>query len=409
MTDRKQWYVPWWVVIGGLTLPLLAFNSPWFRLGLPELFEVKRWVYGLDREMNFAVWFSAVLFFLSAGVFYDAAYRVAGGLRRAYLELCLIMMALGIDEIATLHERLSSYGGWRILAPFALVLLLMLGDSLRILFRERHTRPVGWLVIAGFGLFFSVVGQEYIEHNVASRSWSEWWGRFFEEASELFGVGLVLVAAARARQGDWRGPLSVVVPDPAAMPRLLPILLGGAVVHLAVAQSLYVVRITPSRAWGNPAVLYPMIVFLLLACWAVWAPHHLARGGRYEAEVRGFWSAVGLFFLISSITTIQNVWGFVGKVVPGLGKRWFYEPHPVLVVVSGFLLFVGLALWRRQRWRALWLLGLPVVAWLDLRLVHPAAEQLANGLLALLCALALLPLGSAREPSERAAGLDAAG
>ena len=274
MAKRERTLLQWWMIPGGVTLALVLFNSPWFRHALPRAWRLKNQVLGLPFEMNFAVWWSAVLYLLGAALFYQiAAARPAR--RRAYLELSLLMLALVIDEIGSLHEWVSEIGGWPPLAPFALVMLALLGDSLRQLWRDRASRPEAWLVLAGFVCMAAVAGQEYAEHNLTSRSWSEWYGRFFEESTELLGAWLILIAAVFRRQGRrWVGPPAAVVPDPIRMDRLYSIVVLGGVAHLAAAQALLLPGVIGFKWHGNPAAIYPFVLFFLLACYAFWVPRH---------------------------------------------------------------------------------------------------------------------------------------
>lgn len=387
MADRRRVYLQWWIVPGAITLLLLLFNSPWVRLRLPDVIRTKQWVFSLYLEMNFAVWWSSIIYLLSAALFYEIA---SGDVRRRrpYLELSLLMLALVIDEVGSIHEWVSGIGGWTALMPFALFGALLLGDSLRLLWRDLETRPVAWLVLIGFLLMASVALQEYAEHNWTTAQWSEWYGRFIEETTELVGAWIILTAAVYRRQEfRWGGPPAAVVPDPTRMARLLPIIVLGLIGHLVAAQ----LPLLGVGQWdARPSVIYPSVVFFLLACYAFWVPLNRPEESARSLEVRGFWSAVGLFFLTCSVGSMQNLWGFVGKLIPGLAKRWFYEKFPIWVVLIVVVWCIGLALWQRRDLRLLWLLAAPLAMTIRLQLSHVARGDLAYGILALLCAIAIL-------------------
>ena len=400
MPEPRRSRSRWWMLPVAGTALLLAYNSPWMRIYYPEAYRLKQWVFGLHLEMNVAVWWSSILFLLSAGLFYEAASRERARWR-PYLELSLLMLAVVIDEIASLHERISGFGGWPSLAPFALLMLVLLLDALRLLWRDEATRPGARMVVAGFLLLASVAAQEYAEHNLTSRQWSEWWGRFLEEATELAGGLLILGGAVFARRRRWNAPAAAVVPDPAGMNRLLTLVVFGLVAHIGAAQILYLPKVGPSRWYGNPAALYPMILFFALACYAFWVPRRGAGAAPRPAEVRAFWNVVGMFFLACSVGFMQNLWGLVGKLVPGLARRHFYEPIPTWVLLVLIVWTIGWALRRRLGWRGLCLLALPLAPWLDLRLEHLARTHLAAGLFAFLCGIALL-----RPRADRGAPFD---
>jgi hypothetical protein len=380
-------YLKWWLLPGAVTLLLLAFNSPWMKLYSGGLVRRREKTFGLFLEMNFAVWWSSIIYLLSAALFYEIASREVRHRRRAYLGLSLLMLLMVADEIGSLHEWISSIGGWTALAPFGLGAVLLLGDSLRRLWRDREARPVLWLVLIGFLLMGSVAFQEYAEHNLTTRSWSRWYGRFIEESTELVGAWIILIAAVYRRQARrWGGPLAAVVPDPTRMNHLVPILCVGFLAHLLAAQ----LRLVDVGEWGgSPSAVYPFAVCFLLFCYAFWAPRH-RRAEDAPPEVWGFWTATGIFFLACSIGTMQNLWQPFGRLVPGLSRRMFYEVIPLWIAMLLVVFFIGLALWRWRDRRLLWLLALPLAMTIRLELHHAQRQDLATGLFALLCALALM-------------------
>lgn len=392
MDERSRSLSRWWMAPVAGSVLLLAYNSPWFRLYYPDVYRLKQWVFGLHLEMNVAVCWSAMLFLLGAGLFWEAAGRDRA-LRRPYLELTLLMLVVAIDEVGSLHERVSGFGGWPSLAPFALVMAFLLVDGCRLLWRDRRTRPVARVVLAGFVVLASVAVQEYAEHNLTSKQWSHRWGRFLEEGTEIVGALVVLAGAVYARWRRWNAPAAAVVPDPGRMALLPAMVVAGLVAHLLAAQILYLPTVGPSRGLGSPAAVYPLALFFLLACYAFWMPRRTGGGAAPPAEVRGFWNMVGVYFLACSLGFVQNLWGLVGHVVPGLGKRHFYEPIPVWMLVVALAWAIGWILRRELGQRGLLLLALPLAAVVDLRLEHAAAKHLAAGLFACLCALAMLGLG----------------
>ncbi len=388
------------MVPGAVTLLLLLFNSPWFRTHQPDLYQLKQWVFGLHLEMNFAVWWSSVLYLLSAALFYQIASDESGSRRRPYLGLALLMLAVLIDEVGSLHERISGFGGWPSLAPFGFLMLALLVDSIRLLWREPDKRPVAWFALLGFATLASVAAQEYAEHNLTSNQWSELWGRFIEEATELVGASLILAGAVYGRSRRWAAPAAAVVPDPARMQRLLPVLFVGFLVHVAAAQVLYLPKVGPDRWYGSPAAIYPLIVFFILACHAFWAGRRGSDDRLQAPEVRGFWNVVGVFFLACSLGFVQNLWGLLGKLVPGMGRRHFYEPIPIWLSLILAVWVIGWSLRRSLGRRALILLALPLAPLIDLRLEHLGAKHLAAGVFALLCAAVLLRPVEGEAPNE---------
>ena len=388
MLDRKPSLLPWWLVPGGLTALLLLYNSPWMRLYHQDLYRAKQWVFGLAFEMNAGVWWSSIIYLLSAALFYEVASGESGHRRRACLDLALLMLAVVIDEIGAFHEWVSGIGGWTALAPFGLLGVLLLVDALRLLWRDHESRAVFWLVLLGFLVLASVPVQEYAEHNLTTKQWSDWYGRPLEEATELVGAWLILFAAVYRRRGcRWGGPPRALVPDPSRMRWLLPIVAWGFLAHVIAAQAPLV---EVGRWDGSPSAVYPTILFFIIACYAFWVPRHRSDDGRSSLEVQGFWSPVALFFLLCSLGTMQNLWGLVGRVIPGLSRRWFYEKVPLWILLLAVVSWIGLVLWQRRHRMTLWLLAVPLVWLVRMEVPHPSRKDLAMGLLACLCGLALM-------------------
>jgi hypothetical protein len=399
MPDKERGFVlPWWALIGGTTVLLVGYTSPWMRLHYRGLYRFKAWALNFNEEMTFGVWWTAALFLLGAALFYELSASGRKPLRRACLQLSLVLLAIVIDEIAALHEWVSGIGGWPALAPFGLVLLLLLGDSLRRLWAERQMRSVFWLLLAGFLLLGSVPIQEYAEHNLTTQRFSNLYGRFIEESTELAGALVILLAATYQRRGRWLAGFEAAVPDPVRMPRLLPILVAGFLVHLVALLA----PLLDLGTWdGSTSAVYPFVAFFLLACYAYWTPFHRWRAGFRASEVRGFWAAAGTMFLACSIGAIQNLWGLVGGLVPGLRRDWFIQPVPTYVALILAAWLMGLTLYGPRNRRPLWLLALPLTIVVFYRIDPRFQMHLAAGLFALICAAAFLRL-----PRGHAAGED---
>ncbi len=86
---------------------------------------------------------------------------------------------------------------------------------------------------------------------------------------------------------------------------------------------------------------------------------------------------------------MQNLYVFLGRV-PGMLREQFEQAAPLWLLLLVVTWFVGLALWQRRDRRTLWLLGVPGAALFHLFVDHVARWELATGVLAWLCALALM-------------------
>lgn len=290
---------------------------------------VRNW-FNLAIENNVGAWWAGLLLFLGAMHAFDGfeRYRAAGELRmsRAWLIVSAMLMGLSLDEVGSLHERLDSL----MLLPIGLALMAAAGWAFwQIWSAPTERRSVTWMVIA-FACFASVVGQEYLEHNVDWPAWAIPLRTGIEEGVELFGM-LLLIAATMHHTGGRLNPEGreerPVFSLAHSMPGWLLLPLVAAVPLLAVGSAML-----PDQARGLPANWLSAVLFLLaaLAC----------LRGVLSREPRTYFSRVGVALLLTaaSAASVQ-----VAPTVGELAGMTFSVRLVVLAVLLAAVTVLGRA------------------------------------------------------------------
>lgn len=272
-------------------------------------------VVDLRVENNLAAWWSGMLLLMVALHAFDgfvAKRRREPRGARGWLLVAVIALIFSIDELASVHERVSIFGTalgigiWPALAPFGLILLVMLGAALIDLRAGRLEARRFRLLAIGFLVILTVPVQEFVEHRwtwptpmaVALRA-------VIEEGSELLGILLLLraaipnsmLAAGPAFEAVWR------LRTPAALAALMltPVL---AIVSIVLTDTF---RGVPA-SWLGAALL-------LLAALALVSP------GRPFARDRLRQYAAGALAVIGSAAVVQLDAGSQSEIAGTLVNR----------------------------------------------------------------------------------------
>jgi hypothetical protein len=360
---------------------LLAFGLVRGHLPDSPLFETLRRHLGLEYEMNLPTWWSAAQLFLAGALMYEIAGTGPPAARGPWLVLAALSVALSIDEVGSLHERVGS-GGWGPLIPIGAAIAVAVGWAVLRLVREHHQARAAGLIVLAYALFVGVAGMEEVEERLLWRG-SSMYRLAIEEGTELLAFFLLLTAVIGARAGAPPGPRAMI-PDPARLRFLPALLLLGLAVHTLVA--LLVVPALPDLAFrGNPGAWYPAAVYGLLACAAGWTVP------RQDGSRRRAWAWLALVFLVGSVGA---VWDLV-SLAPGIHRvlpRWsFYGVYATYIYLIPPLLLLG-AVGLRPRSGRLAALGVGFAALLALRLWIPdyRIDAVTPGLVAYLWSLVFL-------------------
>jgi hypothetical protein len=350
--------LPWWAWLALVSAVLVYATLPWFAWLAPTwprvyavVMHVRPWL-NLGAENNFGAWWSGALLFLGSMLMFEVATGAPAGTRRAFAVLGLLSLGLSLDEVASVHERLSHRWGWRPLIAIGLACAGALAWALRTLARLGRRRTV-LLVLAGYLCYGSIGLQEAAEHRRLG-GWS-WHSRRFEEGSEVLGSLLVLLAAVGERHPSRETRLRAVIPRPGRLPHLGILLTVGLVLHALAA--VFVVPRLPDWHWrGNPALWYPALAHGLAASAAFWHAQ-AADGGR-----RVLWALTSAVFLVASIGAVFDevaLFPGIDRVLPRPAYYGFYAAY-VFLVPPLLLLGLGGRLARRPA-LLLGAAGLPLI------------------------------------------------
>lgn len=159
-------------VIVSIILCVVTFAAPAIRDGLPKPLNwlVTR-VLNLNYENNFASWWSGALWLLTAFFSLDAYryYKRAGErlISIGWLSLACLTIALSIDEVASLHERLPLWipgGPLFALLPYAAVMGIFSGIAVLAFWFSPSHRPQAVWIVVGLLVIISVPLSERLDH-----------------------------------------------------------------------------------------------------------------------------------------------------------------------------------------------------------------------------------------------------
>tara|TARA_B100000959_G_scaffold24867_1_gene24047 strand:+ start:215 stop:1537 length:1323 start_codon:yes stop_codon:yes gene_type:complete len=274
----------------------------------------------LAHENNFAVWWSGACLFISGLLFFMLGARDALAMRDRvmWISLALVVLGLSLDEVGSLHERLSLMGGWWALLPFGVVGSAVFGFGIVRMLRQHGSRGSGLLVMISLGLFFSVAALEELEsmkilhHNLARLR------LLVEEAIELGGAFLLILAAVlqiRALTGQPLNRVSILV-MPKNVRAFDTLVFVALLVHVAAAVLLIPDQRSPGR--GNPEIWYPMAVFLLVSFHFLHVPFGIER--RFVGP-----GMVASVFVALSMGQMYNFGEYFAAWFPNIIEESFYE------------------------------------------------------------------------------------
>ena len=308
------------LTLSALTLFVLAFPMAVWQLGfLPD--EVRngvRRIFSVGLENNLGAWWSGGLLFLAAVHGFDGfrRYRDRGEAKLAFawLVMACVIVALSLDEIGSLHERVGQHAGWWGLLPFGIVIVASVTWASWQMWTDPAERRSIVMIAVAFGLFAATALNEYIEHAFEWPAWLRPWRTGFEEGLELVGM-LILVSVALRNSGGAFQPAAV--PEEGrpclwithAMPAWILIAVAAVSPFLAVLTTgLH------DTYRGRPADWLASMMFLLAAL-AAWRPALCSTSpDRYPSRV-----VFGLLLLAASAACVA------------IYPQWHAELGPVQV------------------------------------------------------------------------------
>ncbi|MFW5943444.1 MAG: hypothetical protein ACOCXI_16685 [Chloroflexota bacterium] len=265
----------------------------------------------LSGETNVAAWWSGFLLILLSLFAFQLAYRAPRD-RIAWFVFSLVLLGLSLDEVGSLHERVSAAATdtWGALLPYAIVLGLLVAYVLVTLVRRAETRRAAALIALAFFLFGAVAGQEYLEHLIEWPQWTIGLRVGIEEGTELLAMLIIFIGLIHAGNQGSAARRLPLIPDPRQFPYLPVLLLGGFLFHLGA--SLTVSSLSNFDKRGNPAIWVPLVLFVLLFARA--ASSLSSQEGSASQKSNWFLAAAGGILLsvgsmyYSRIVIHQSVW-----------------------------------------------------------------------------------------------------
>ncbi len=296
-------FAPWWLWIVLVSVLFIVYFY-YFTMGsMPHRYYRFFHLFVLSHERNYAAWWSGMCLLIAALLFYRLAslqWRDNRD-RIMWATLAFIMAGLSLDEIGSLHERLSLIGGWWLLAPFGIA---GIGTTLYSFWRlviVPEYRVSAFLVLIGLGIFVGVAGLEFVEHNVDISSYMRRVRAVAEEGVELLGMFLFIVAGYRQlnlkshnSSGSLLGRMQVN-----DLGFVKHILFFGLMLEITLTISMDIDPATSGR--GSPLSWFPSAVFFMGFV------HCIHQGNCLKLDWQGWlWWLAGFIFLFASMGQLIN-------------------------------------------------------------------------------------------------------
>ena len=249
--------------------------------------------FNLGGELNIAAWWSGIALLLASLLSYELFSIKHDKTKFSWLIISLILFALYLDEIGSLHERIMQ-NSWADYYPYGITGICLLTYSFVNLFTSNKNKKSGILILLGFSTFGLVVLQEYIEHELDWPYHLLGLRTGIEEGTELLGFFLCLLGVVLERRKTGAShSLMALIPNPSLMKKLPAILLIGLVPH--TLASFWIPNLSDLYDRGNPALLYPVAIYLILSASSI---HRFMDNPKNKSKI---YLSLSLLFLIFSL------------------------------------------------------------------------------------------------------------
>jgi hypothetical protein len=290
---------------------LFRFHQKPHLSGMQQGMMIALAMFSLQFEKNVATyWEGWCLLLVSMLAFERFLQSRKGHEKRAWGGLAILIAALSLDELGSIHERagylfapLGFSGGMNDLLPFALPAVLLLVFTLQGMSRLATHRAF-WLTLGAFVIFGSVACQEHLEHTVHWPHWVRGIRVGVEEGSELVGIVLLLSAVLPARAASGRVPsLQHLAPRVQTLFQLRPVVACLTLLGCVPLGFITVTTLSVTENRGMPAAWLPFM--LLNITWM--AAYACARRDEHYAKHFLCASLLALFFSLDQIIVFHRV------------------------------------------------------------------------------------------------------
>jgi len=252
---------------------------------------------GLGGEDNIGAWWSGMLLALGAFLSFDGFYDPSKSLaeRRGWLALGFALLLLSFDEIAALHEYLSTLG-LQYLAVLGIVGLSVAFYAMLQLYRARVAKRTVTTLLLAFGLLATVPIHEVIQKSLQWDNQIIYGLRaFLEEGTELLATLIFISVTRETSTSLLRGSQDFLV----ALVRHRRVITLTALLLWPVLTAATFVLPQP----GGPADWLTSLLFMGCALLAV-------RAGVLRSEVDSRTLSVTVFYAAASAaaTAVKIQW-----------------------------------------------------------------------------------------------------
>ena len=273
---------------------------------------------------------------------YEISLRASDQTEKAWICLSAIFVAFSIDEIANIHERIGSVA---ILAPIAVVLVLIAFFSLRKIFSRTDGKITAILIFIAFVLYSFVGFQEALEKTLNWQDWAAGARTVFEEGTELFGTFIALVGVMSYPAWNPKRKLKDALPRTSTLRGAFFVFLAFFVGHFFVCMTTsYWERLPRS---GNPFVWFPAITYFTIGL------YYLKRYFEINAEKN---RSLILSFVFLILSTIMPFVFVCHRILSQSSTESIFGNRFIISFATAFygiqLILCGLFLIRERSWWA---------------------------------------------------------
>jgi len=313
----------WWALLVSVNIILVIFT-----VANPYIYNFQqKWrfiaPFSLHTENNFAVWWSGITLLLAALLAYQRACNDYKN-KITWIILATLLAGLSLDEIGSFHERIGYSKGWAGIFPYGLLFICLITYVNIKLLQSKNTITSAKYLCIATALFFSVILQEYIEHNYAWKPWMLGLRVGLEEGTELLATAFTLLAVIYKKNEKLN--LLSLLPKHITLVKLNWVVTIGLIAH--IVGSYLMVKFGTPFFRGNPMNWYPTAMYF---CIALICFNSMAHPNTQTKRKK--W---GLFAILSLVTSIAIMTNLFQIIIPNVGN----VINPAIISENFLLIYI---------------------------------------------------------------------